>query len=170
MPSLIRRRTLYQIQPASLAAFFGRVASSAPDLLPACRWLLMGPSLARWVCPTDGVEPSLPEMIELLRFLDGEELEIEAVGHALATTSLHLDEARIEHGLDRLLGAEEDQWTHPAVVLGRPCPKFTDLLARCTHRLATADADAHQRLEGVRAKLEHAVALERTTRRRAGLT
>ncbi|MCP3960513.1 MAG: hypothetical protein GY719_21925 [bacterium] len=158
---------MHRFQPAVLATFFSRIEARGPGLLPACRWLLMGPALADWVCPTDGMEPTLPEMIELLRLLDDEEPEVETVGRALLTSSPHLGEAKIEHGLDRLLHADEGRWTHPGVVLGRPCAEFTDLLARCSGRLQAAAGEDRRRLESVRGKLRDAVALERTARHRA---
>ncbi len=90
--------------------------------------------------------------------------EVAAAGNALLVargrliTELHL-------ALERLLTAAEDEWRHPAEILGRPCPDFTALHVESLMRPESGNGD-RRRLASVGEKLDRAIRIEASARRR----
>ena len=72
--------------------------------------------------------------------------------------------AAIERQLDQLVAASG--WSHPVQVLERPRAEFSALLRACRLRMQAAEGEELAQLEGVEAKLEEAVRLAASARRR----
>ncbi len=152
------------LRPHQIEALVGHVSAAAPDLLATCRWLLVDPRLAPYILGNQAREPSAAELSRFLLLLREAPREVAAAGHTLLVargrliTELHL-------ALERLLAAAEDEWHHPAEILGRPCPDFGALYNQSLMRPETGNGD-RRRLACVREKLDRAMRLEASARRR----
>ncbi len=151
---------MHLIEPHHARALLEQIAAQAPDLLNACRWLLLDPRLAPLILDDDARQPSLPELTRLIHLLHQT-----PAGRAAAGPARSLLAAALDLPLERLFAAGEADWHHPTEILGRLCPDFTALLAACLARLENANGD-RPRLAGVRAKLERAARIEGAARRR----
>ncbi len=147
-----------------IEALVEHVTAHAPDLLAACRWLLVDPRLAPLILGRDARPPSAADLARFLRLLRGAPPEAAAAGHALLVARSRLA-AELDLALERLLAEAEEDWRHPAEILGRPCPDFAALHAASLHCVEAGNGD-RRRLDSVRDKLERAARLEATARRR----
>ena len=155
------------VEARELQPVFEQVRQQDADLLPVCRWLAAGPPLAELVLDGErGREPSVDELVKLLRLLALGEPALRATGRWLVAKSEHAATAEMEHGLDQLIATDPARWSHPTQVLPRPCPEFHRLLAACLLRLEDASGEARRQLEEIREKLERAVRIEESARRR----
>ncbi len=138
----------------------------APELLPVCRYLILGPYLAEGLLGDLSRPPTVRELITLKR-------HVERHGGSLGRVLVRLLEAsgkspavRVEIQLDRLLELDPSLWTHPSHVLDRPQPDAEELLEACRLRMADAEEEERERLEGVEQKLALAERLEDKARDR----
>ncbi len=152
------------LRPHQIEALVAHVRTEAPVLLAACRWLLVDPRLAPLILGRDARPPSAADLCRFLRLLRAAPPEAAAAGHALLLARGRLA-AELDLALECLLAAAEDEWRHPVEVLGRPCPDFAALHAASLERLEGPGGD-RRRLESVREKLERAIRLEASARRR----
>ncbi len=120
-----------------LKHLFDVVAEEEAELLPGCRWLILGPRLAAIVAPDEA--PSAGQLITLLRLLRRQAPELEALGRALVYHSEHGEQADVEACVDKLL--EVPNWQHPSQVLPRPRPDFRKLLEASRARSEGSDTD-----------------------------
>ncbi len=160
-----------RIEQHDAAALLELVAKADPDLLPACRWLVLGRRLAPSILKQEGRVPVFGELVRLLHLVDGEASELEAMARSMVAGNELGAEAEVEARLDQLVAAHASEWAHPAQVLRRPFPELGALLASCLQRLAGRDdrkagGDARERLESVKENLERAVRIEGNARRR----
>jgi hypothetical protein len=104
-----------------LDRLFAVVAAEDAELLPGCRWLVLGRRLATLL--TVGEAPTLEQLVTLQRVLHRRrEPALEDVGRRLAANSEHREAAEIQICLDLLL--ERPDWHHPTQVLDPPVPDF----------------------------------------------
>ncbi len=166
------------INPHGAATLLEHVARVEPQLLPVCRWLVLGRRLAPLILSNraEGDEstpfmraPTLDDLVRLLRSIEGTAPELEAHARSIIAESELGARAEIEAGLDRLLDADKSRWAHPTQVLSRPYPELSDLLACCLRRLEDVSGSERRQLQSVRIKLERAVRIEGNARRRRGL-
>ncbi len=158
-----------RIEQDHAAALLEHVAEADPELLPACRWLVLGRRLAPRILGQVGRAPATGELVRLLHLVDSQAPEVKALARSMIAASGQGAEAEIEFGLDRLAAAPEARWTHPTQVLSRPCPDFRALLAGCASRLVAAKGDQRAKLQSVKRKLERAVSIDARASRRRGL-
>lgn len=143
-----------------LERLLSRVESEDPDLLPVCRWLMLGPLLGKLILPES--EPSAADLTSLLRLLRDQEPPLLAFGEDLARASEHREAAWLELCVDRLL--EQDDWQHPTQVLERPRPDPDKLLGACQARLKQTGEPLRERVEAVTVKVERAARIEAAAR------
>ncbi len=152
------------LRPHQLEALVEHVTAHAPDLLATCRWLLVDPRLAPVLLGNIVRPPAAADLSCFLRLLREAPPEVATAGHVLLAARGRLA-AELDLALERLLAAAENEWHHPAEILGRPCPDFAEIYAVTFDRPETGNGD-RRRLESVRDKLARAVRLEATARRR----
>ncbi len=152
------------LRPHQIEALVEHVTACAPELLATCRWLLVDPRLAPFILGYQVRPPSAAELSRFLRLLRAAPPEAAAAGNALLVARSRLT-AELDLALERLLAAAEDEWRHPAEILGRPCPDFAALLTESLTRPGAGNGD-RRRLGSVRDKLRRAMRLEATARRR----
>ncbi len=152
------------LRPHQIEALIEHVTAHAPDLLAACRWLLVEPRLAPLILGPGAHPPLAADLSRFLCLLRAAPLEAAAAGQALWVARSRLA-TELDLALERLLAAGEDEWHHPSEVLGRPCPDFAALHAASRERLEGRNGK-RRRLGTVRDKLERAVRLETAARRR----
>jgi hypothetical protein len=138
------------------------VEAEQPALLPACRWLVLGPELGRRILP--GIDPSAAELTSLLRLLRDREPPLLPLGDELARVSDRGDAARVELCVDQLL--EHDGWEHPNQVLDRPRPPLDKLLAACQARSERTGEDERRHVEAVSGRVERAVRIAEAARKK----
>ncbi len=155
-----------QIGQDHVAALLKHVGKAQPELLPVCRWLVLGPQLAPLIFRQEGREPVLDDLVRLLHLFDGEAPELESLMRGLVADSELGAEAGVEVGLDRLIATEASKWFHPTQVLSRPYPDPGALLAGCNRRLESAGDKTREQFLSVRSKLQRAVRIESQARRR----
>lgn len=152
------------IESSDFQLLVDHLAAEAPDLVGACRWLACGPSMAPLILGQDAAQPSDGELARLAASIETGPPEAAAAGRALlATHGARASEVTI--ALSHLIAAGEE-WSHPTQILGRPCVDFNLLHTACLERIEAAVGHRRRRLEGVRDKLERAVRLEVTAKRR----
>ncbi len=160
---------MHLIEPHHARTLLEHVAGEAPDLLNACRWLLLDPRLAPLILDDDARQPTLPELTRFVHLLH--QTPAGATASSATASSTTAGRARsllavaLDLPLERLLAAGDSGWHHPTEILGHRCPDFTALLAACLARLKDANGD-HPRLAGIRARLERAARIETSARRR----
>ncbi len=141
---------------------FALVGAESPGLLPACRWLLLGPRLAALVLPE--TRPSAAELTSLLRLLRDRDRSLLPLGRELVQLSEHGEAALLELCVDRLL--EHSNWEHPTQVLEQPRPDFGKLLKICQARLRRSRGDNRGQVAAVTAKVERAARIADSARER----
>ncbi len=156
------------IEQDNAAALLEHVAAVDPELLPACRWLVLGGRLAPMIINQEGRVPEFGDLVRLLHVTGGQAPELEEMVRSMVAGNELGAEAAVEAGLDLLVEADASRWAHPVQVLSRPRPELGALLAGCVRRLEGAGDKVRERLESVRGKLERAVRIEDTARRRRG--
>jgi len=145
-----------------LERLFAVVAEEGAELLPGCRWLVLGPQLGAIVAPHEA--PALDQLVALLRLLRRREPELEELGRELAGNSEHGEAAYVEICVDRLL--EVPGWHHPTQVLERPRPDFRQLLEASRARSKAPGGSGLAELGSVVARLEKAVSIAEDARAR----
>lgn len=149
-------------------ALLEHVTAVAPELLTACRWLTCGPRVAPLILGKD-TRPTNAEMSRLIGVFHTAPPAAFDAGHLLLTAYSRFF-AEVEVALGCLIAADENAWSHPTQILGRPCADFAQLLATCRQRLETATGTERQRLKTIATKLERAVRIEaRARQRRSGI-
>ncbi len=156
------------MQPTAgeLATLFDLLDREAPDLRPVCRWLIVGPELAAAILADHARPPTAAELTALMRLLGRRAPELLAAGQWLVEGSEHAAAVRVELQLDRLVATDIDAWEHPTQALERPLADFEQLLAACAGRRQRARGARRRHLEQIEAKLERAVRIAATARRR----
>lgn len=150
-------------QVRRLLTFLGRKPT---DLRPAVRWLMLGHDLSESLIAEDFArEPSLDQLLQLMRLLKEERPELIDTATLLTASSRHAAAVYVEVPLDILVDRDPDAWGHPVQILLRPRSSWSVLLAACKRRLQRAKATSKQRLRSVEAKLERAIVLEERARR-----
>jgi len=145
-----------------LDRLFAVVAAEDAELLPGCRWLVLGRRLATLL--TVGEAPTLEQLVTLQRVLHRRrEPALEDVGRRLAANSEHREAAEIQICLDLLL--ERPDWHHPTQVLDPPIPDFARLLAAARAR-RRGRRDRPAGIGRVIERLEVAVQVAQTARDR----
>ena len=145
-----------------LERLFAVVAAEAPELLPACRSLVLGPRLGALVLPEP--PPGGEELASLLRLLRRQAPELLALGRELVETADAGETALIELCVDKLL--QSSDWQHPTQVLERPRPDFEKLLAACRARRKRLRGRRRVEIEAMIEKVERAVRIEAAARQR----
>lgn len=149
-----------------LQALFSFLESQPRDFRPICRWLVLGPELAKTILPDFAHAPSLEEVLDLVRLVTRRAPELRETIGWLTAASPHAEALQDELQLDRLLEFEPDSWAHPIQILTKPRSPFVNLLEACRRRLVKAEGEDHERLSRVEEKLERAMELEERARRR----
>ncbi len=148
----------------TLEEWFSGLADEQAHLLPAARWLVLGPLLFRTLHRTPG--PTGEQLIEVLRFLRRRAPSKTPVLEGLAAESREGRSALLEVAVDKLL--ETEDWTHPNQVLSQPRPDHQKLLSTCKARLRQARErgdDSAVRLADVAFKVHRAARLSEEARR-----
>ncbi len=151
------------LRPHQIEALVQHVIAHAPDLLATCRWLLVDPRLAPHLLGNQAGPPSAADLYRFLRLFRSAPPEVATAGHVLLAARGRLV-AELDLALERLLAAAEDEWQHPAEILGRPCPSFARLYQASLDRPEAGNGSC--RHDSVREKLARAARLEATARRR----
>ena len=156
------------MQPTAreLATLFDLLDREAPDLRPVCRWLIVGPELAAAILADHARPPTAAELTALMRLLDRRAPDLLAAGQWLVEGSEHAAAVRVELQLDRLVATDIDAWEYPTQALEQPLADFEQLLAACAGRRKRARGARRRHLEQIEAKLERAVRIAATARRR----
>lgn len=149
-----------------LSLLFDLLDREAPNLRPVCRWLIVGPELAAAILAEHSRPPVAAELTALVRLLERRAPELVDVGLWLVEASEHAEAVRVELQLDRLIAADIDAWEYPTQALDRPLPDLERLLAGCALRRRRARGARRRHLERVEAKLERAVRIAESARRR----
>ncbi len=152
------------IRSHQIEALVEHVTAHAPDLLPTSRWLLIDPRLAPVILGPEARAPSAADLSRFLRLLREAPAEAAAAGHTLLVARSRLT-AELDFALEHLLAAADNEWHHPAEVLGRPCPSFARLYQASSDRPESGNG-ARRRLASARDKLLRAMRLEATARQR----
>ena len=151
LPSLkVLKRLLYLVQ------------SENPQLLPAFRWIALGPELAE--IALNGSEPSADDLAAILRLLQEKARDLLPLGRELMRDSTHGEAAELQLCVDQLL--EHSNWEHPTEVLDRPRPDLGKLLAACQTRLKRSRGKKRAQVEAMVAKVERAVRIAEIARKR----
>lgn len=154
-----------------LHAFFDLLRRQAPELLPVCRWLLVGPWLADGFFRESTRPPTVRELVTLKRLIHREGPRFNGLFASFLEASGRAPAVRVESHLDRMIELDPTLWTHPNQVMGRPFSDSADLLEACRLRLEDAEKQKEkQRLEAVEQKLALAVRIEEKARKRRGET
>ncbi len=140
----------------------------APELLPICRYLVLGPYLAQGLLADVSRPPAVRELIALKRVVEARDPSLGGVLRRLLEASGKSPAVRVELQLDRLLELDPSLWTHPSYVLEKPISDPAELLEACRLRMAGAGEEKLGRLQGVEEKLARAVRLEDKARERRG--
>lgn len=149
-----------------LKALFSFLQHQQEDLRPICRWLVLGPELARTILPDFAHAPSLDEVLQLVRVVERGAPELRETVSWLTAASPHAEALQDELQLDSLLEFDPESWSHPIQILSKPRSRYPDLLAACRRRMTTAEGDMQDRLRGVEEKLQRAAQLDDRARRR----
>ncbi len=149
-------------------ALLEHVAAADPELLPACRWLVLGRQLAPLILEQEGRAPVFSDLVRLLRAVAGQTPELEQTARSMVASNEMGTEAQVEAGLEQLVEADAARWAHPVQVLSRPRPELGALLVACGRRLESAADETRERLLSVKGKLVRAVRIEDSARRRRG--
>lgn len=151
-----------------LQELFAFLSKQRRDFRPICRWLLLGPEMARLVRPReeDASAPRLDELLDLRRLVDRRAKQLRPAVAWLAAASEHCDALYKHLQLDILVDLEPESWTHPIQVLPKPRCANRELLTACRQRQRTAAEDEQALLEGIEAKLVRAVQIDERARRR----
>ncbi len=146
---------------ALLQQLFALLSAEHPDLIPTCRWLLLGPELAPIVLPqVEGPTPD--DLVTLLRLLRDDAEDFFEIGKTLAHNSEHEQEAIAELCVDQLM--EYSNWEHPTQILERPRPDFGQLLAAAQARLKNASDSERDAVATMTAKVERAARIAESAR------
>lgn len=141
----------------------------ASDLIPTCRWLIVGRHLADVLGSDISPEPDLDQLLKFMRWVQHQEPQLIDTATLLAATSPLAEQLHIEVQLDALAARNPIAWNHPVQVLARPRSPYGVLLAACRRRLDVAALEDQERLLSVAGKLERAIELEERARRRRQL-
>ncbi len=145
-----------------LEQLFALVAEEDAELLPACRWLVLGSRLGTIMIAAE--EPTLDEFVAVLRLLRRRAPELDELSRILVDHSEHGREAYVEVCVDRLL--ESKDWKHPTMVLERPRPEFRKLLDAARARRKRARGKKRAEIERAIDRLEIAVTVADDARER----
>ncbi|MEM7353285.1 MAG: hypothetical protein AAF657_20990 [Acidobacteriota bacterium] len=151
---------------SQLAALFDTLRDESPELIPICRWLVLGPWLASTVLPEHARPPSVSELVALKTRVERAGTHYAGLLEALLSASGAAPAIRIEAQLDRLLELDPTLWSHPAQVLDRPFCDAAELLAACRGRLEEAGEEVRPRLTAMEEKLVRTVRIEDRARER----
>ncbi len=148
-----------------LATLFEFLDHKARDLQAVCRWLILGPDLATAILAEHARPPTVDELTTLVRLLQRETPELVPVGLWLVEGSVHAEAASVELQLDRLIAAV-DPWQHPTQILGRLRVAPQLLLDACIARRRRSHGSQQADLEEVEAKLDRAVQIAVSVKKR----
>ena len=137
-----------------------------PELLPICRFLILGPYLADALLSTHSRPPTVRELIALKRAVEQHGPYLTGLLASLLEASGKSPAVRIETQLDRLLELDPVLWNHPSQVLDRPISDAADLLEACQLRMDVVEDEEKERLESVGEKLERVVRIADKARQR----
>lgn len=151
---------------ASFKALLEFLKDQPQDFQPICRWLMLGSSLAQGVIPDHAREPSLEDLLELLRLLRSERRDLIDTATLLMAASPHAEGLRVEIQLDFLVERDPDSWNHPVQILLPPRSPYSALLDACQRRIESTGEDEEHALYKVALKLERAIVLEERAKRR----
>ena len=152
---------------AQMKRLLGLLEKQANDLVPTCRWLIVGRHLAETLDSDFCREPSLDQLLQLMRWAKDQDPALIDSATLLAAASPHAEELHIEVQLDALVDPDPDAWNHPVQILARPRQPYPVLLAACRRRLGRAkDKGLKERLRTVEKKLRRTIELEEKARRR----
>lgn len=151
---------------ADLKDLFTFLEKQPRDFRPICRWLVLGPEMARTILQDFAHAPGLDEVLDLVRLVDRKAPELRTTVAWLVAASAHADVLQRELQLDHLLKLEEDSWTHPIQVLPKPRCANSELLAACRQRRAKASGKDRERLAKAEEKLLRAVEIDDRARQR----
>ena len=156
------------MQPTAgeLSVLFDLLGREAPELIPICRWLIVGPELSAAILAEHCRPPTAAELTTLVRLLEHRAPDLVASGLWLVEVSEHTEAVQVELQLDRLIAADIDAWEYPTQALDRPLPDFERMLAALILRRQRARGAKREHLERVEAKLERAVRISESARRR----
>ena len=138
----------------------------APELLPVCRFLILGPYLAAVVLAEHSRQPTVRELITLKRVIERHGPGKAGMLASLLEASGKSPAVRVEIQLDRLVELDPSLWTHLSQVLERPVADAGELLEACRLRMEGVGEEEMGTLEGVAEKLELGVRLEGKARER----
>ena len=155
-----------QVPQDAMPSLLALLRQQAPELLPACRFLILGPYLAGAMLSEHSRPPTVRELIALKRVVERHGPTLSGLLASLLEASGRLPAVRAEIQLDRLLELDPSLWSHPSQVQGRPFSDGSELLEACRLRLAEAPEEEQSRLEVVEEKLARAVAIEDKARER----
>ncbi len=150
----------------SLSLLLDLLRQHAPELLPACRFLILGPYLAGAMLAEHSRPPTVRELIALKRLVDRHGQVLAGLLARLLEASGKSPAVRIQIQIDRLLEVDPSLWTHPSHVLDRPFADAAELLEACRVRMEEAGDEERGRLVGVEEKLARAVRIEDKARER----
>ena len=149
-----------------MEALLALLRHHAPELLPGCRCLILGPHFAGPALNDCSRPPTIREVIALKRV-------VERHGPALCRPLADLLEAsgsfpavRAEIQLDRLLELDPSLWIHPAQVLDHPISDTADLLEACRLRIEVAADEEKDRLQVVEEELARVAQIQDKARDR----
>ncbi len=151
---------------ADLRSLFNFLEDQPRDFRPICRWLVLGPEMAKIVLPDFAHAPTLDEVLDLVRWIEERAPELRSTVAWLVAASPHAAVLQRELQLDFLLQVDAGSWTHPVQVLPKPRSSNEDLLEACRQRRRKAEGEARDRLAGVEAKLLRAKQIDDRARRR----
>lgn len=151
---------------ADLRALFAFLENQPRDFRPICRWLVLGPEMAKILVADYAHAPELDEVLDLVRWIEERAPELRTTVAWLAAGSPHAEVLRRELQLDFLLQVDDDSWTHPVQVLPKPRCTNADLLTACRQRRRKAEGRDKERLVKVEEKLLRAAQIDERARRR----
>lgn len=109
-------------------SFLDLVRRQAPELLPICRYLILGPYLAQGLLAEHSRAPTVRELIALKRIVERHGPDLGGTLNRLLEASGKSPAVRVEIQIDRLLELDPSQWTHPSHVLDPPISDLGELL------------------------------------------
>ncbi len=138
----------------------------APELLPTCRYLILGPYLSEGLLGDHTCPPTVRDLIMLKRVVERHGPGMTGLLTSLVAASGRSPAVRVESQLDRLLELDPTQWRIPAATLDPPAATASDLLEACRLRMEQATDQDRGRLAVVAEKLERTVRFEAKARER----
>jgi hypothetical protein len=153
-----------------LQILFDFLAREAPGLRRVCRWLAvtaeLGEERAAVLLAGHARPGTAAELADFLRLLQGEEPDLVPAGQWLVDHSEHREAVHVELQLDLLIAADIDGWQHPTQALEPPRADFAKMLVSCGIRRHSATGAEDDHLAEVEAKLDRAVRIAESARKR----